>query len=224
MLTIDRQQAGLISLLIISLGLSYVWAKPAQIQHQAIRLTPSLSEFPFIQRTSPSMPAAESEGAVAPLKITPELRLIFDYFYNKSGWQKLPVAKAELSLCLSQQMAAAQLSQAQDLFTRYASYLSAWSLSEQKQASLGLEQSSYQAVASRLRIMHELRASFFSAIESQALFAIDDEYDKNYLQQLLLAQNSRQAGLTLEQPKVLQLADNQLKNYQGYYLQHLSSD
>ncbi len=220
-LALERQQWLPMILSCVMLALTFAWARPFGYQHQAIRLNSAPDYFRFIQASANSVKPVSQAWDSAELKITAELRLLFDYFYNKAESQSIRRATAELEQCLIRQVSASEIVAVLDLFERYASYQNAWSSAEQRHAQLRSQADNYQELSARLHAMHDLRGQFFSAAEAQALFAIDDEYDKNNLQQLLNQRGKAEQSTAVE-PKVLQLAAGQVRNYQGSYVQYLS--
>lgn len=193
----------------------YAWNSVRPYQHTAIQLkAANLSAAPAADLKTVVASHGVMRNPAVDVVITAELRLVFDYAIYRFAEQ----AGAEVQRYLERNYPANQLSMASDLFLRYANYQHAWAQAEQKSQTETMAMPMYQHASLRLKAMHDLRARYFSAREELALFAIDDEYDRQQLQQLLLGQAAGAAALGV---RSLQVADQQIRNYQGYYLQHL---
>lgn len=197
----------------------YAWNVSQPYQHQAIQLR-SVAPANSGAVTSSFAPTIKVGETAASLAISPELRLRFDYALNRHGVR----AEYELPSYLRSDYRPAQLNILKDLFRRYASYQEEWRALEATHKTAYANLPVYQNVSQRLLAMHELRAHYFSAREEQALFAIDDEYDKQQLQQLLLKDSTVSMEEELVVAKTLLVADQQIRNYHGYYLQRLSDE
>ncbi len=115
-----------------------------------------------------------------------ELKRLFDYYLSAMGEQSLESIVQQIQRALEQRLAPAQADAAKNLLGRYLDYQRALVTVEQNPAQSG---SGLAAIRQRFAAVQALRARLFSAAEEQAMFGLDDAYDRDALARLEISQN-----------------------------------
>ena len=115
-----------------------------------------------------------------------ELKRMFDYYLSAVGEQTIAVITQKIHQELERTLSAEQAAQAKRLFGLYVEFKTALIELERKP---GLSGQGVQAIRNRLVAMQELRARYFNAEETQAMFGFDDAYDMDAVARLEISQN-----------------------------------
>jgi len=115
---------------------------------------------------------AASAAADGALVSTPALVRLFDYWLSTVGERPIDEIRAQAGQDLDRRLAPRAALQARDLLARYFAFKSA--LKEQRPAHASSGRG-VDVLRAGLRNMQSLRATYFSAAESQALFGPDDD-------------------------------------------------
>ncbi|MBK7004102.1 MAG: lipase secretion chaperone [Burkholderiales bacterium] len=116
-----------------------------------------------------------------------ELKRMFDYYLSAVGEQTVAAITQKIHLELERTLPADQVPQAKRLFGLYVEFKTALIELERKP---GLSGQGVQAIRNRFVAMQDLRARFFNAEETQAMFGFEDAYDTDALARLEISQNS----------------------------------
>lgn len=133
-------------------------------------------------RLLPSSPGAQAGGALA----LGELKRMFDYYLSAVGEQTIAAITQKIHLELERTLPADQVPQAKRLLGLYIEFKTALIDLERKPALNG---QGVQAIRNRMLAMQDLRARFFNAEETQAMFGFDDAYDMDAVARLEISQN-----------------------------------
>ena len=115
-----------------------------------------------------------------------ELKRMFDYYLSAVGEQTIAAITQKIHQELDRTLPADQVPQAKRLFGLYVEFKTALIDLERKP---GLSGQGVQAIRNRLVGMQELRARYFNAAETQAMFGFDDAYDTDAVARLEVSQN-----------------------------------
>lgn len=126
----------------------------------------------------PGMPAALAYG---------ELRRLFDYYLSAVGEQSVEAIALQIHSELDRRLPPPQAKKAQRLLGLYLEFKRALVDLERKPELAG---NGVQAIRQRLYAMQDLRARYFSAEETQGMFAFEDAYDLDAIARLEVSQNT----------------------------------
>ena len=130
----------------------------------------------------PSNLGAPNPGALA----LGELKRMFDYYLSAVGEQTIAAITQKIHLELERTLPADQAAQAKRLFGLYIEFKTALIDLERKPSLSG---QGVQAIRNRLFAMQDLRARYFNAAETQAMFGFEDAYDMDAVARLEVSEN-----------------------------------
>lgn len=190
------------SLVLIAATLSVaVFFTSGLFTNDSKKTTPAENEnrdvFSFVK----SMDGTISDGNIGEntsgeLSVNAELRLMFEYYLAATGEKSLNEIVTEIEKELGKKLSPKALSDAKHLLSRYISYKGALADVEKKPAQL--PSNATAAIRQRFLTMREIRKTFFSEKENNAMFGFDDAYDMDAINRLEISQNM---SLTAEQKR-----------------------
>ena len=134
--------------------------------------------------------SSRQAGAALPYA---ELRRMFDYYLSTLGERELPAILGQIQAQLDQQLRPAQIAPARRLLDAYIAFKRALVHLE---ARPGLSGQGLDAIRSRMLAQQDLRSQFFSRLEIDSMFGLEDAYDADALARLEVSQNP---SLTVQQ-------------------------
>lgn len=201
-----------VALVLLGLG-GAIWWWPGEVPESAAGADPTATQASAfvrsMQGTVPDgdlrlLPGGQALGQAGGTLPYGELKRLFDYYLSAMGEQSLEAIVQHIQRALEQRLAPAQADAAKHLLGRYLDY---------KRALVDVEQNPTQsgnglaAIRQRLAAVQALRARLFSAAEEQAMFGLDDAYDRDALARLEISQNpALNAAQKREQLAVLDAA------------------
>lgn len=129
--------------------------------------------------------AGSHTDAAAPLALG-ELRRMFDYYLSAVGEKSIKVITQEISAEIERSLAPASVARAKRIFGLYIAFKRELLDLERRP---GISGQGVQAIRNRLLAMQDLRAQYFNAEETQAMFGFEDAYDMDAVARLEVSQD-----------------------------------
>ena len=115
-----------------------------------------------------------------------ELRRMFDYYLSAVGEKSIVAITQQINSELERTLPAQQVPNAKRILGLYLEFKRELMDVERKPGAAG---QGVQAIRNRLLAMQDLRARYFTAEETQAMFGFEDEYDMDAVARLEVSQN-----------------------------------
>ncbi|KIF80616.1 lipase secretion chaperone [Noviherbaspirillum autotrophicum] len=154
--------------------------------------------FSFVKSMEGTRP--DGKVTIAPddqLVVDAELPRMFDYYLAALGEKSLDEIRAEIERQLDQRLKPNAAAQAKQLLARYLDFKRDL-ITVEKDLQAGVAGNGIDAIKARLEAIRQSRLRFFSPEEVQAMFGLEDAYDRYNVEQYEIAQNKT---LTDEQKK-----------------------
>ncbi|KIF79808.1 lipase secretion chaperone [Noviherbaspirillum autotrophicum] len=137
--------------------------------------------FPFVK----SMEGTRPDGNIAAsaddtLEVNAELPRMFDYYLAAVGEKSLDAIRAEIERQLEQRLKPNAAEQAKRLLARYLDYKRDL-VTVEKDVQAKAPSNGVDAIRSRLDAIQQSRLKFFSPEEVQAMFGLEDAFDRDNL-------------------------------------------
>lgn len=145
--------------------------------------------FPFVK----SMEGTRPDGNIAAspddqLQVNAELPRMFDYYLAALGEKTLDEIRAEIERQLDQRLKPNAAGQAKRLLARYLDYKRDL-VTVEKDLQAKAPGNGIDAIKARLDAIQQSRLRFFSPEEVQAMFGLEDAYDRDNLARYEIAQD-----------------------------------
>lgn len=154
---------------------------------------PTASGAPFVRSMEGTVPDGSlgawkdrsGADAIAPLALG-ELRRMFDYYLSAVGEKSIAAITQEINAEMERNLAPANIPKAKRIFGLYLEFKRELFDLERRP---GISGQGVQAIRNRMLAMQDLRARYFNAEETQAMFGFEDAYDMDAVARLEISQD-----------------------------------
>ena len=155
--------------------------------------TPTSAKAPFVRSMAGTVPdgnlsawKAESRlEAAAPLALG-DLRRMFDYYLSAVGEKSIEAIAQEINTEIERSLAPSSVPRAKRVFGLYLAFKRELLELERRPSLAG---QGVQAIRNRMVAMQDLRAQYFNAEETVAMFGFEDAYDMDAVARLEVSQD-----------------------------------
>lgn len=177
-------------------GLATVLLRPASAPQAPAADLPRTDPFAFVRSMEGTKPDGNLKVATnSSLVVDAELGHLFDYYLSALGEKSLEAIRVETERELDRKLSPQAAQEAKRLLGRYLDYKRDL-IEVEKNLKPGASQA--DMIRARLQGLQQTRAKFFSASESNGLFALSDLRDQDALARIEVSENK---NLNAEQKK-----------------------
>ncbi len=159
----------------------------------SVSSSPTSSDAPSVRSMEGTVPdgslgawKADSHAEAAGPLALGELRRMFDYYLSAVGEKSMEAITQEISAEIERSLAPASVPRAKRIFGLYIAFKRELLDLERRP---GISGPGVQAIRNRLMAMQDLRAQYFNAEETQAMFGFEDAYDMDAVARLEISQD-----------------------------------